>query len=142
MQPKSLASIFLSDETTGEPSTLSSPQIPSSPLHPVLPGDTRLLFPALHSPSQALWSHTPRSCRGLWATFLRGLQPSPAGEREERCRPKGMGKQQGGRSWGVRNHVVEIKMNTGQKLESSATGQGEGKQSYTVMLYGIRQQDI
>lgn len=132
MQPKSLASIFLSDETTGEPSTLSSLQIPSSPL-PVLPGDTRLLFPALHSPSQALWSHTPRSCRGLWATFLWGLQPSPAGEREERCRPKGMGKQQGGRSWGVRNHAVEDQDEHRPGAGSCATGQGERKQSYTVI---------
>lgn len=87
---------FSSDKLSGHPGTLNSPQIPSSSL-PVLPGDGRLFFPALHSASVALQSYTPKSCRGLWATFLRGLHPSQQ-ERGKRCRPKGMGKQWGGRS--------------------------------------------
>lgn len=89
---------FSSDNLSGHPGTLNSPRISSSSL-PVLPSDGRLHFPALHSASVALHSHTPKSCRGLWATFLWGLHPSQQ-EGGKRCRPKGMGKQWGGRSWG------------------------------------------
>lgn len=59
MQPKSLASIFLSDKLAGQPGTPNSPQTSSSSL-PALPGDVRLLFPASRSPSEALRSHTPK----------------------------------------------------------------------------------
>ena len=119
---------FSSDKLAGQPSTLNSPQTSSSSL-PVLPADVRLLFPALHSPSEALQSHTPKSCRGLWATFLRGLYPSPAGEREERCRPKGMGKRWGGRSWGEVGEGASCgghQDETRQELEDSTAGKGEG----------------
>lgn len=100
---------FSSDKLAGQPGTRNSPQTPSSSL-PVLPGDMGLLFPALHSPSEALQRHKPKSCRGLWATFLRGLHPSPAGEREEmQAKREELG---GGRG---RSYAVEhMKMNIGR----------------------------
>lgn len=83
MQPKSLASIFLSDDVAGQPrtsnsSTSNSPQMLSSSLSTLL-GDTRLRFPALYSPSEALRSHMPEAVGHIPA----GITAAPAGEREE-----------------------------------------------------------
>lgn len=128
---------FSSDKLAGQPDTLNSPQNPGSSL-PVLPGDVRLLFPALHSLSEALQSHTPKSCRGLWATFLRGLHPSPAGEGEMQAKRDGqaVGREELG---GGREHQDEHR----QEPEGSTAGKGEAKQSHTIaILYKIGQQGI
>lgn len=130
---------FSSDKLAGQPDTLNSPQNPGSSL-PVLPGDARLLSPALHSLSEALQSHTPKSCRGLWATFLRGLHPSPAGEGEMQAKRDGqaVGREELGGGRG-REHQDEHR----QEPEGSTAGKGEAKQSHTIaILYKIGQQGI
>lgn len=72
---------FSSDKLSGQPGTLNSSQISSSSL-PVLPGDRRLLFPALHSASVALQSHTQVLQRPV-GHIPPGITSIPAGEREE-----------------------------------------------------------
>ena len=133
MQPKSLASVFLSDEVAGQPRTPNSPQMPSASL-PTLLDVTRLLFPALHSPSEALWSHMPEAVGHIPV----GITATPARDREEmRARRNGQAAQE--EEPCCREHCDERRLGG---WESCAAGKGEGKSHTIILLYNIGRRGI